>query len=159
MKLIHLFLLIFLWNTTYRCKKKEITIDCEGAAKKMIGRWEGIQFNYPKTFSDTFILTVTSSDGCHFLGETSYTQSTTTFNVSGNIDEYGWMQFNETNFIVDGGEYTSCTGSYWNACRNIRWQPGAKFNEFRFDEKSLAGEWEIACWRCDLDGGFTLIKE
>ena len=99
MKLLNLFLLIFLWNTTYRCKKDELTIDCEDAAKNMIGTWKGNQSNNAKTFSDSFTLKVTSSDGCRFLGETSYSQSITTFNVSGVIDEYGWMEFNETNFI------------------------------------------------------------
>ena len=160
MKFINILLLIFLWYTTYRCKKDELPINCEDAAKNMIGTWKGNQSNNAKTFSDSFTLKVTSSDGCRFLGETSYSQSITTFNVSGVIDEYGWMEFNETNFIIDGGEYTGCTGSGWsNPCRDVRWRPGATFNEFRFDDKTLSGEWEIACWRCELDGGFTLFKE
>ena len=57
---------------------------------------------------------------------------------------------NESFFFIAG---------WSNPCRDIRWRPGATFNEARFDEKSLSGEWEIACWRCDLDGGFSLFKE
>ena len=62
MKFLHIILVVFLWNTTYRCKKDELTIDCNEAAKKMIGTWTGSQSNNAKTFSDSFTLKVTSSD-------------------------------------------------------------------------------------------------
>tara|TARA_Y100000590_G_scaffold444435_1_gene575181 strand:+ start:66 stop:548 length:483 start_codon:yes stop_codon:yes gene_type:complete len=160
MKFLHIILIVFLWNTTYRCKKDELTIDCNEAAKKMIGTWTGSQSNNAKTFSDSFTLKVTSSDGCTFFGETSYTQSITTFSVVGTIDEYGWMKFSENFYIVDGGEYSNCQGSGWSsACRSVRWRPGAVFDEVRFKEETISGQWNISCWRCELNGGFTLFKE
>ena len=160
MKFINILLIIFLWNTTYRCKKDELTIDCNEAAKKMIGTWTGSQSNNAKTFSDSFTLKVTSSDGCTFFGETSYSQSITTFSVVGTIDEYGWIKFSENFYVVDGGEYSNCLGSGWSSpCRSIRWRPGAVFDEVRFYEETISGEWNISCWRCELNGGFTLFKE
>ena len=160
MKLLHIILIFFLWNTTYRCKKDELTIDCNETAKKMIGTWTGSQSNNAKTFSDSFTLKVTSSDGCTFFGETSYSQSITTFSVVGTIDEYGWMKFSENFYKVDGGEYSNCLGSGWSSpCRSVRWRPGAVFDEVRFNEKTISGDWGLSCWRCELEGGFTLFKE
>ena len=89
MKFINILLLIFLWNTTYRCKKDELTINCEDSAKNMIGTWKGSQYTNNGSFNDEFTLKIISSDGCSFLGETSYSQSISTFSVSGKIDEYG----------------------------------------------------------------------
>tara|TARA_X000001036_G_C20676396_1_gene804346 strand:+ start:1056 stop:1538 length:483 start_codon:yes stop_codon:yes gene_type:complete len=160
MKILHIILIFFLWNTTYRCKKDELTIDCNETAKKMIGTWTGSQSNNAKTFSDSFTLKVTSSDGCTFFGETSYSQSITTFSVVGTIDEYGWIKFSENFYVVDGGEYSDCIGSGWSSpCRTVRWRPGAVFDEVRFNEETISGEWGISCWRCELEGGFTLFKE
>tara|TARA_B100001769_G_scaffold49032_1_gene35164 strand:+ start:2487 stop:2969 length:483 start_codon:yes stop_codon:yes gene_type:complete len=160
MKILHIVLIFFLWNTTYRCKKDELTIDCNETAKKMIGTWTGSQSNNAKTFSDSFTLKVTSSDGCTFFGETSYSQSITTFSVVGSIDEYGWIKFSENFYVVDGGEYSNCLGSGWSSpCRTVRWRPGAVFDEVRFNEETISGEWGISCWRCELEGGFTLFKE
>tara|TARA_B100001029_G_scaffold139370_1_gene118656 strand:+ start:5653 stop:6135 length:483 start_codon:yes stop_codon:yes gene_type:complete len=160
MKILHIVLIFFLWNTTYRCKKDELTIDCNETAKKMIGTWTGSQSNNAKTFSDSFTLKVTSSDGCTFFGETSYSQSITTFSVVGSIDEYGWIKFSENFYVVDGGEYSNCIGSGWSSpCRTVRWRPGAVFDEVRFNEETISGEWGISCWRCELVGGFTLFKE
>ena len=160
MKILHIVLIFFLWNTTYRCKKDELTIDCNETAKKMIGTWTGSQSNNAKTFSDSFTLKVTSSDGCTFFGETSYSQSITTFSVVGSIDEYGWIKFSENFYVVDGGEYSNCIGSGWSSpCRTVRWRPGAVFDEVRFNEETISGEWGISCWRCELEGGFTLFKE
>ena len=160
MKFLNILLIVFLWNTTYRCKKDELTIDCNETAKKMIGTWTGSQSNNAKTFSDSFTLKVTSSDGCTFFGETSYSQSITTFSVVGTIDEYGWIKFSENFYVVDGGEYSNCLGSGWSSpCRSIRWRPGAVFDEVRFNEAPISGEWNISCWRCELNGGFTLFKE
>ena len=160
MKILHIVLIFFLWNTTYRCKKDELTIDCNETAKKMIGTWTGSQSNNAKTFSDSFTLKVTSSDGCTFFGETSYSQSITTFSVVGTIDEYGWIKFSENFYVVDGGEYSDCIGSGWSSpCRTVRWRPGAVFDEVRFNEETISGEWGISCWRCELEGGFTLFKE
>ena len=160
MKFLNILLIVFLWNTTYRCKKDELTIDCNEAAKKMIGTWTGFQSNNAKTFSDSFTLKVSSSDGCTFFGETSYSQSITTFSVVGTIDEYGWIKFSENFYVVDGGEYSNCLGSGWSSpCRSIRWRPGAVFDEVRFNEETISGEWNISCWRCELNGGFTLFKE
>ena len=81
MKFLNILLIVFLWNTTYRCKKDELTIDCNEAAKNMIGTWTGFQSNNAKTFSDSFTLKVSSSDGCTFFGESSYSQSITTFSL------------------------------------------------------------------------------
>ena len=160
MKILHIVLIFFLWNTTYRCKKDELTIDCNETAKKMIGTWTGSQSNNAKTFSDSFTLKVTSSDGCTFFGETSYSQSITTFSVVGTIDEYGWIKFSENFYVVDGGEYSNCLGSGWSSpCRTVRWRPGAVFDEVRFNEETISGEWGISCWRWELVGGFTLFKE
>ena len=160
MKILQIILIFFLWNTTYRCKKDELTIDCNETAKKMIGTWTGSQSNNAKTFSDSFTLKVTSSDGCTFFGETSYSQSITTFSVVGTIDEYGWIKFSENFYVVDGGEYSDCIGSGWSSpCRTVRWRPGAVFDEVRFNEETISGEWGISCWRCELEGGFTLFKE
>ena len=160
MKILHIILIFFLWNTTYRCKKDELTIDCNETAKKMIGTWTGSQSNNAKTFSDSFTLKVTSSDGCTFFGETSYSQSITTFSVVGTIDEYGWIKFSENFYVVDGGEYSDCIGSGWSSpCRTVRWRPGAVFDEVRFNEETISGEWGISCWRCELEGGFTLFRE
>ena len=99
MKLLNFLLIILLWNTTYRCKKDELTIDCTDACSKMIGTWKGSQ-------------------------------------------------------------YSNCLGSGWSSpCRSIRWRPGAVFDEVRFNEETISGEWGISCWRCELVGGFTLFKE
>ena len=156
MKLINILLFIFLWNTTYRCKKDELIIDCEDAAKKMIGTWKGSQYTnstyYP--FNDQFTLKVISSDECSFLGETSYSQSTTTFSVSGKIDMYGWIKFSETKYITNGGEYDDCNGSYW-VCRRIRWRPGAEFEDARFKDDAFSGKWNLS----SFNGGFDLKKE
>ena len=156
MKLINILLLIFLWNTTYRCKKDDLLIDCENATIKMMGTWKGTQYNNAKTFNDQFVLKVTSYDGCHFFGETSYSQSPTTFSISGNIDMYGWIKFTETKYIVNGGEYDNCSGSYWSSCRYIRWRPGAEFEDARFNEETFSGKWSLS-W--SNSGGFNLVKE
>ena len=106
----------------------------------MIGTWTGFQSNNAKTFSDSFTLKVTSSDGCTFFGESSYSQSITTFSVVGTIDEYGWIKFSENFYVVDGGEYSNCLGSGWSSpCRSIRWRPGAVFDEVRFNEETISG--------------------
>ena len=102
MKLLNFLLIVLLWNTTYRCKKDELTIDCTDACNKMIGTWKGSQYSNYGGFSEQFTLKITSSDGCNFYGETSYTNSTSTFYVSGKIDEYGWIKFSETKFIENG---------------------------------------------------------
>ena len=157
MKFINILLLIFLWNTTYRCKKDELTINCEDAAKNMIGRWKGSQYTNNGSFNDEFTLKIISSDGCSFLGETSYSQSISTFSVSGKIDEYGWVKFSETKFNVNGGEYDACSiaNTSWWACRSIRWRPGAEFDDARFKEDSFSGKWSLSYF----SGGYDLKKQ
>ena len=66
MKLLNFLLIILLWNTTYRCKKDELTIDCTDACNKMIGTWKGNQYTNNGRFSDLFTLKITSSDACNF---------------------------------------------------------------------------------------------
>ena len=56
MKLLNFLLIILLWNTTYRCKKDELTIDCTDACNKMIGTWKGNQYSNNGGFSEQFIL-------------------------------------------------------------------------------------------------------
>ncbi len=76
------------------------------------------------------------------------------------MENYGWIKFSENFYVVDGGEYSNCLGSGWSSpCRSIRWRPGAVFDEVRFNEETISGEWNISCWRCELNGGFTLFKE
>ena len=87
-------------------------------------------------------------------GETSYSQSNTTFSVSGKIDMYGWIKFSETKYITNGGEYDNCNGSYW-VCRRIRWRPGAEFEDARFKDDSFSGKWSLS----SFSGGFDLKKE
>ena len=130
---------------------------CNEAAQKMIGTWTGSQSNNAKTFSDSFTLKVTSSDGCTFFGESSYSQSITTFSVVGTIDEYGWIKFSETKFIENGGEYDDClaTNSSWWRCRSVRYRTGAEFEDARFKEDSFSGKWNLS----GFSGGYDLKKE
>ena len=157
MKLLNFLLIILLWNTTYRCKKDELTIDCTDACNKMIGTWKGNQYSNNGGFSEQFILKITSSDGCNFFGETSYTNSISTFYVSGKIDEYGWIKFSETKFIENGGEYDDClaTNSSWWRCRSVRYRTGAEFEDARFKEDSFSGKWNLS----GFSGGYDLKKE
>ena len=157
MKLFNFLLIILLWNTTYRCKKDELTIDCTDACNKMIGTWKGSQYSNSGGFSEQFTLKITSSDGCNFYGETSYTNSSSTFYVSGKIDEYGWIKFSETKFIENGGEYDDClaTNSSWWRCRSVRYRTGAEYEDARFKEDSFSGKWNLS----GFSGGYDLKKE
>ncbi len=167
MKLITTFLFILVASSTYRCKEPEDTINCKDAATQMIGVWKG-KNDYSNGGTHNMTLTVTSSNNCFFQGISSFEESNTTFVVSGSIDKYGWVEFMETEYDVNGGEYTDCSpnGSSWNNQCNtwptVRWRPGIKFNESRFRSNPyvLVGEFYGAGngWRSSIRGTFTLSK-
>ncbi len=168
MKLITTFLFILVASSTYRCKEPEDTINCEDAAKQMLGTWKGNnEFSNGDIINMT--LTINSSNNCFFQGISSFDNSNTTFVVSGSIDKYGWVEFMETEYDINGGEYTDCLptgGSGWNNICNqlpiIRWRPGIKFHEARFRSNPyvLLGEFYGAGngWRSTIRGLFTLSK-
>lgn len=137
-----LFTFILLASSTYRCKEDELLIDCEAAASEMVGTWTGYHSTTNKSFNEPFTLTVTESHGCIFTGVTTYAASETSFFANGSIDEYGWLEFTELKFMVDGGEYTSCVGSWWQ-CRNIRWKIGALFDGARFRNTTMSGNFYL----------------
>ena len=128
MKILISLLLIFLWNSTYRCADEEGLIKCRRVSKNILGTWKGTQNTLDNSFNDTFILEVTNASKCNFEGTTSYSSSSTSFKVKGEIDMYGWIEFKEIEYILDGGEYTNCTENQ-DICQKIRWQKGAFFEK------------------------------
>ncbi len=113
-------------------------------------------------------LSIISSNDCFFQGISAFDQSNTTFVVSGTIDKYGWVEFMETEYEINGGEYTDCVGngSTWNNPCNrwpfIRWRPGTKFHEARFRTEPyvLTGEFftQGGGWNNTVRGNFTISK-
>ena len=109
-----------------------------------------------------------SSNDCFFQGISAFEESNTTFVVSGTIDKYGWVEFMETEYEINGGEYTDCTGngSNWNNPCNrwpyVRWRPGTKFHEARFRSEPyvLNGEFftQGGGWNSQIRGNFTITK-
>ena len=61
--------------------------------------------------SHKITLSIISSNDCFFQGISAFEESNTTFVVSGTIDKYGWVEFMETEYEINGGEYTDCTGN------------------------------------------------
>ena len=172
MKLLTTFLFIFLASSTYRCRDPEETIDCASAAKEMIGTWKGrVDYTSSSAYGETHNITmsVISSNECFFQAINAFDEATTTFVVSGTIDKYGWVEFMETEYEIDGGEYTGCTGngSNWNNPCNrwpyVRWRPGTKFHEARFrsDPYVLQGEFftQGGGWNSTVRGNFTISKQ
>ena len=168
MKSLVTFLFIFLASSSWRCDEPEDTIDCANAANQMIGTWTG-RTNYTNGDHHNLTLKITSSNDCFFEGVSSFNESSTSFVVTGSIDKYGWVQFTETKYDIDGGEYSSCTSngsSSWSSPCNqwpiIRWRPGTKFHEARFrsDPFVLAGEFygQGGGWRSQIRGDFTITK-
>ncbi len=171
MKSLTTFLFIFLASSSWRCEEPEDTIDCADAAKQMIGTWKG-RTDYTNSSasgtSHNITLSIISSNDCFFQGISAFDQSNTTFVVSGTIDKYGWVEFMETEYEINGGEYTDCVGngSTWNNPCNrwpfIRWRPGTKFHEARFRTEPyvLTGEFftQGGGWNNTVRGNFTISK-
>ena len=169
--LIHL-TFILLASSTYRCADDELTIDCEQATRDMVGTWKGT-LNYANSRANgtrhNITLSIISTIGCQFQGISAFDESGTTFVVSGTIDKYGWVEFMETAYEIDGGEFTKCTigsGSSWNNPCNqwpyIRWRPGVKYEKARFrsDPLILQGRFFSAGgWRTgSVNGDFQIVK-
>ena len=172
MKILNIFLFILLANTTYRCAEDENTIDCNSAVQQMLGRWEGAS-NYTQPSSargvtQKFAIDITSADGCMFYGISSFEDSFTTFSITVEIDKYGWVEFRETEYAHNDGDYTDCqsNGSSWNNPCNrwpyVRWRPGTKFHEARFRSEPyvLNGEFftQGGGWNSQIRGNFTITK-
>ena len=94
----------------------------------------------------------------------------TAFVVSGTIDKYGWVEFMETSYEIDGGEYTKCaasgTSSWSNPCNQwpyVRWRPGVKYHEARFRSEPFilqgnffsAGGWRSGA----VNGNYQITKQ
>ena len=172
MKLLSSLIFIILASSTYRCSEPEDIIDCSSAAQQMIGTWKG-RADYTSLSANgetqEVTLYIKSSNDCFFQGINTFKEANTTFVVSGTVDKYGWVEFMETEFEYDGGEYTGCVGngSNWNNPCNrwpyVRWRPGTKFNEARFrsDPYILQGEFFTAGggWNSTIRGTFTLSKD
>ena len=172
MKLLTTLIFIILASSTYRCSEPEATIYCSSAAQQMIGTWKG-RADYTSWSANgethEVTLSIISSNDCFFQGINTFKEANTTFVVSGTVDKYGWVEFMETEYEYDGGEYTGCVGngSNWNNPCNrwpyVRWRPGTKFNEARFrtDPYILQGEFFTAGggWNSTIRGTFTLTKD
>ena len=172
MKSLTTFLFMFLASSSWRCDEPEDTINCSDAAKQMIGTWTGRTDYTSSSASGTshkITLSIISSNDCFFQGISAFEESNTTFVVSGTIDKYGWVEFMETEFEINGGEYTDCvpnSGSSWNNQCNrwpyIRWRPGTKFHEARFRSEPfvLNGEFftQGGGWNSQIRGNFTITK-
>lgn len=163
---------IILASSTYRCSDQE-TVDCKQVDQELIGDWKGVA-NYfgPRQANGSthnFTLTIENSNGCSFTGYTKYDNFPTTFNVSGNVDIFGWVTFTEVSIKQDGGEYADClvrinSSSRCNQWPDLRWKEGNKFNEARFrrDPYILIGKFERPNsyergWQI-LNGTFSLSK-
>ena len=171
MKSLTTFLFIFLASSSWRCDEPEDTINCADAAKQMIGTWKG-RTDYTSSSASgsthKITLSIISSNDCFFQGISAFEESNTTFVVSGTIDKYGWVEFMETEYEINGGEYTDCTGngSNWNNPCNrwpyVRWRPGTKFHEARFRSEPyvLNGEFftQGGGWNSQIRGHFTISK-
>tara|TARA_B100000941_G_C28493026_1_gene549139 strand:+ start:217 stop:729 length:513 start_codon:yes stop_codon:yes gene_type:complete len=142
MKYLAITILFFLWNSTYRCADDEGLISCKRVSKSIIGTWQGSQNSTGNYFDDNFTLEVTKASKCTFEGITSYSKSTTTYRVKGEIDMYGWVEFREVEYINDGGEYTNCT-QIETECQKVRWQTGTLFEKAKFSDSELAGSWKL----------------
>ena len=173
MKISSFFVFIILASSTYRCAEDELTIDCAKATSDMIGTWRG-NLNYTNFQANgalhNLTLSIISSNGCKFQGISAFEESGTSFVVSGTIDKYGWVEFMETSYEIDGGEYTKCTSestSSWNNPCNqwptVRWRPGVKYHEARFrsDPFVLQGEFFSAGgWRSgSVNGNYQIAKD
>ena len=171
MKILNIFLFILLANTTYRCADEENLIDCNSAAKQMMGRWEGAsQYTQPSSargVTQKFEIDVTSVNDCMFYGISSFEDSFTTFSITGTIDKYGWVEFRETEYANNDGEYTNChsSGSSWNNPCNrwpyIRYKPGNKFENARFRSEVfiLNGSFKMqGGWSSSVGGTYNLSK-
>ena len=172
MKSLTTFLFIFLASSTYRCKEPENTIDCSDASYQMIGTWKGrmdFSGSSPSGQTHNITLSVITSNGCSFQGISAFEESNTTFVISGTIDKYGWVEFMETSYEINGGEYTDCTGSgsgWRNPCNNWptgRWRPGTKYHEARFRSEPLIlnGEffYQGGGWNNQVRGTFLISKQ
>lgn len=153
MKSFVTFLFILIASSTYRCGKEEETIDCVAATSSMIGSFDGtISYSSPQIANGQkhfFTLEITDVNECVFIGTSTYgTESNnTSFKVTGSIDKYGWVTFNETEYNNDGKLFTDCektgTQSWWCSDCNTwpigRWRPGTIFNEGRYSNDPF--EW------------------
>ena len=74
---------------------------------------------------------------------------TTTFNISGFVDPFGWISFTEVSIKNDGGEYSDCllkTNStlICNEWPALRWRKGNKFQDAKLNRNpfSFIGRFE-----------------
>ena len=173
MKLLIIYIFIFLASSTYRCSDGG-QIDCSIASQEMIGVWEGeLVYERPnsaKNKKNTQTLVIESSDDCSFTGFSSYDDSNNTFRVIGKIDVYGWVEFIEEEFISNDGSYQEClnrtnSSAVCNEWPNLRWKEGTKFEETRFkrDPYILRGTFHrpssFERWWQILRGDYTLSKQ
>ena len=166
MKLLISLIFIILASSTYRCGKGEDTIDCNTATAQMEGVWNGkLLYSGPEGrissatgqeiptavgVTHNFTLEVTSINECIFNGKITYgsISNNTVYEISGNIDKYGWVTFTEQEFITDGKIFTDCgdpnvinNGSICNYWPTGRWRVGGIFSKGRFTNDPLL-EWE-----------------
>jgi len=169
-KLLSSLIFIILASSTYRCSEGEDTIDCASAANNMVGTWKG-RASYTNFSAQgeahNLTLSIISSNDCFFSGIMAFDEAETTFTVSGTIDKYGWVEFMETSYEIDGGEYTGCkwSGSGWNNPCNrwptIRWRPGTKYHEARYRSEPLVLQGEFFSsggWNSSQRGTFLISK-
>ena len=171
MKFLSTLIFIILASSSYRCSEDEITIDCSSAANSMVGTWKG-RASYTNSQAQgqvyNLTLSVISSNDCFFSGIMAFDESESTFTVSGTIDKYGWVEFMETSYEIDGGEFTGCnssSSSSWNNPCNrwpySRWRPGTKFHEARFRSEPLVLQGEFFSsggWNSSHRGTFLISK-
>ena len=163
---------IILASSTYRCSDQE-TVDCNQVDQELVGDWKGVANYIGPTpaigSSHNFTLTIENSNGCSFTGYTKYDNFSTTFNVAGSVDIFGWVTFTEISIKQGGEEYADCLMRTNSLSRcdqwpDLRWKEGNKFDEakFRRDPYILIGNfvrpnsferrWQF------LNGTFSLSK-
>ena len=165
-------LFIILASSTYRCSDQE-TVDCEKVAAELVGEWRGSSvYSNPRSSIGSlheFSLVVSSSNGCNFMGVTTYENSITTFNVTGSVDIFGWVTFTEESVLDNGGEYSDClarnnANAVCSDWPDLRWKEGNKFEDAKFkrDPYILNGKFErpnsFERWWQKLRGTFSLSK-
>ena len=173
MKLLTYLAFILLASSTYRCAEDELTIDCTQATNDMVGTWKG-KLYYTNSQANgarhNITLSIISTNGCQFQGISAFDEVGTAFVVSGTIDKYGWVEFMETSYEIDGGEYTKCaasgSSSWSNPCNQwpyVRWRPGVKYHEARFRSEPFilqgnffsAGGWRSGA----VNGNYQITKQ
>tara|TARA_B100002051_G_C16712035_1_gene627175 strand:+ start:1301 stop:1822 length:522 start_codon:yes stop_codon:yes gene_type:complete len=173
MKLLIIYIFIFLASSTYRCSDGG-QIDCATASQEMIGVWEGeLVYERPNSARNKRnkqTLVIESSEDCSFNGFSSYDDSNNTFRITGKIDVYGWVEFIEEEFISNDGSYQECLNRTNSSAvcyewPDLRWKEGTKFEETRFRREPyiLRGTFHrpssFERWWQILRGDYTLSKQ